>query len=103
MTEWVAYSRFGRIATLVREAGKPIPAGFSSKRAATPAEIQTELERRSERDQARAKTEAFHAREDYKLASQARNALELMDADNNPLDKLTLTEWRALVAKLERP
>ena len=63
---------------------------------ATPAMIASQ----TAREEADAKRNAFHARDDYKHASAILFLLGEMNPDNHPLDKLTPAEWAEFRRKL---
>lgn len=97
--EWITYERYGsgtEKMLLTLPATETPCTGYSASRPATKAEIAAEKRKRRARDKANKQREQFMARPEYQDAQMIASTLELMEYNNNPLDRLTPEEWRKL-------
>jgi hypothetical protein len=97
-TGWTTYSSGNH--TVVLSDGEIIPFSYHDPRPATKAEIAAEQAKREARDAERREIDAFRARPEWQDADSIRSAIEMMDHENHPLDKLTPEEWQALRIKI---
>jgi hypothetical protein len=96
---WTAYTRYygrgaGEPTFVIRADGEIAPMGFGESRPATQKEITEEVARRVERDTLAQRISEFRARADWQDADDIRSAIECMEYNNHPLDRLTPEEWR---------
>jgi len=95
-----SHSRSAKTVKVTRLASEPKPNTFTDSRPATREEIETEKQNRADSKARQEKHDAFKARPEYVPAKNIGACIEFMDADNHPLDRLTLQEWQELETKL---
>jgi hypothetical protein len=98
--KWIAWRKLDRTPMIRTEAeSKPHTYGWTAG-PATKEEIEQEKQRRKEKDDKEAILREFRNRQEYVLAKEIRDRLEWMTPTDHPLDRLTLDEWRELLAKI---